>query len=277
MKAALILSMLVAALASSAQPSAGGFIGGESAAIGLRIARDNQRLGAEYETKRLFLESARRDRYRDFDGTLYDLDPVFGFFEENITFDDRDGWHFIIAKVVEIFGENGILLDLGQKIAESDRFIRLRNYPAQARVVDGSWIGAYVRADSTPHKYVGAITHAVRTVRSYNYGAAPSSELLSRYLQQQNDLAIAREKAAADQLQAAAIKQRAAAADTQLRVIEFQKRGATNGSPSAQYDLAVRYLTGAGVNLDRGLALHWLRSACTNGNTQASNLLTQIK
>ena len=60
------------------------------------------------------------------------------------------------------------------------------------------------------------------------------------------------------------------------RIVVFQMRQASNGYPSFQFELAKRYLRGDGIETNRALAIHWLQSACTNGESQASNLLRQI-
>lgn len=61
------------------------------------------------------------------------------------------------------------------------------------------------------------------------------------------------------------------------KVLAYQSQQASNGSPSFQLILGKRYLTGDGVETNLALARHWLQSACTNGEPQATNLLTQIK
>ncbi|HWN95658.1 MAG TPA: SEL1-like repeat protein, partial [Methylomirabilota bacterium] len=59
-------------------------------------------------------------------------------------------------------------------------------------------------------------------------------------------------------------------------VISSQLRSASNGLPYAQLELGKRYLRGDGVETNLTLARHWLTAACTNGESQASNLLRQI-
>jgi hypothetical protein len=61
------------------------------------------------------------------------------------------------------------------------------------------------------------------------------------------------------------------------KTIEFQKQRAEAGSPSSQYDLGMRYLTGDGLEKDPDLAKKWLTAASTNGNSQATKKLEEIK
>jgi hypothetical protein len=62
-----------------------------------------------------------------------------------------------------------------------------------------------------------------------------------------------------------------------LRVIAYQLAQASNGLPSFQTEVAKRYLNGDGLEKNMTLALHWLNSACTNRDSQASNLLMRLK
>lgn len=61
------------------------------------------------------------------------------------------------------------------------------------------------------------------------------------------------------------------------KTIEFQKKRAEEGAPTAQYDLGMRYLNGDGVEKDSELGQKWLSAAATNGNTQAIRKLEELK
>ena len=63
---------------------------------------------------------------------------------------------------------------------------------------------------------------------------------------------------------------------TQARVIAYQLTQASNGLPSFQTEVAKRYLNGDGLEKNMTLARHWLNSACTNRDSQASNLLLRL-
>jgi len=64
---------------------------------------------------------------------------------------------------------------------------------------------------------------------------------------------------------------------TTQRVVIYQQQQASNGYPSFQYELGKRYLLGDGVTQNKTLARFWLNSACTNGLSEATNLLTTIE
>lgn len=60
------------------------------------------------------------------------------------------------------------------------------------------------------------------------------------------------------------------------KVISYQLTQASNGLPSFQYEIGKRYMRGDGVETNLTLARLWLQSACTNGLSEATNLLRQI-
>lgn len=64
---------------------------------------------------------------------------------------------------------------------------------------------------------------------------------------------------------------------TKKKVFEFQKKRAADGSPSAQFDLGMRFLTGDGVEKDEATARSWLKKASAGGNSQAARKLREIK
>lgn len=53
------------------------------------------------------------------------------------------------------------------------------------------------------------------------------------------------------------------------RTISFQMKRAEQGSPSAQYELGLRYLTGDGLEKDEALALKWLQKSAKSGYSPA--------
>jgi hypothetical protein len=61
------------------------------------------------------------------------------------------------------------------------------------------------------------------------------------------------------------------------RTIEFQKKRAEDGSPTAQYDLGMRYLTGDRLDKDIDAAQKWLKEAAKNGNKDAEKKLAELK
>lgn len=61
------------------------------------------------------------------------------------------------------------------------------------------------------------------------------------------------------------------------RILAFQKQNAASGNPTAQYDLAMRYLRGNGVEQDDAQAMEWLKLASQNGNSRAKKELTALQ
>lgn len=68
----------------------------------------------------------------------------------------------------------------------------------------------------------------------------------------------------------------ATAAAAQMRLMAYKHQQASNGLVSYQVELGRLYLNGSGVATNVELARHWLFSACTNGSSEASNLLSRL-
>lgn len=66
------------------------------------------------------------------------------------------------------------------------------------------------------------------------------------------------------------------AEETARKVLEFQKRRAASGSPVAQYDLGLRYLSGDGVEQDREQARRLLLKSAEGGNADARLRVSQL-
>jgi hypothetical protein len=62
----------------------------------------------------------------------------------------------------------------------------------------------------------------------------------------------------------------------QRKTIEFQKQRAEAGSDTAQYDLAMRYLKGDGLERDAAKARRWLEKSAKSGNTLAAKKLKEL-
>jgi TPR repeat protein len=60
------------------------------------------------------------------------------------------------------------------------------------------------------------------------------------------------------------------------RVVAFQKKCAQEGSPSAQYQLGLRYLKGEGVPKDLAEARKWLSLAAKDGHSYAKRKLEEM-
>ena len=65
--------------------------------------------------------------------------------------------------------------------------------------------------------------------------------------------------------------------ETLRNTIEFQKKRAAQGSPSAQYELGLRYLTGDGVEKDEAAGLKLLEESAKQDYTLAKRKLEALK
>jgi TPR repeat protein len=65
--------------------------------------------------------------------------------------------------------------------------------------------------------------------------------------------------------------------ETVKKTIEFQKKRAAEGSPSAQYELGMRYLTGDGVEKDEAAGTKLLEESAKQDYTLAKKRLDELK
>ena len=65
--------------------------------------------------------------------------------------------------------------------------------------------------------------------------------------------------------------------ETLRKTIEFQKKRALEGSPSAQYELGLRYLAGDGVEKDEATGLKLLEESAKQDYTLAKRKLEELK
>jgi TPR repeat protein len=72
-------------------------------------------------------------------------------------------------------------------------------------------------------------------------------------------------------------KEKAKREETLKKTVEFQKKRAAEGSPTAQYDLGLRYLTGDGVEQNKELARQWLEASAAQGHAPAKRKLEEGK
>lgn len=186
---------------------------------------------------------------------------------------------FIQGKVLQVVSD-GILVSLDKEEIRDDngnltfsplKTILLVGYRDQNSVVDGDRISCTASL-SGRYQYV-AVSGGTRTIEKYK---CPSPEELARlerdrqeYQEQQRRDAEALRQFAKD----SAERERRLATP---KIISFQQQQASNGYSSFQIELAKRYLRGDGVETNLALARHWLESACTNHDSQATNLLKAI-
>lgn len=65
--------------------------------------------------------------------------------------------------------------------------------------------------------------------------------------------------------------------ETLKKTIEFQKKRAAEGSPSAQYELGLRYLNGDGVEKDEAAGMKLLEESARQDYTLAKRKLDELK
>jgi TPR repeat protein len=71
-------------------------------------------------------------------------------------------------------------------------------------------------------------------------------------------------------------KEKAKQAEALKKTIEFQKKRAEEGSPSAQYELGVRYLKGDGLEKDAETGRKWLEKSAQQDYSPAKKKLEEL-
>lgn len=71
-------------------------------------------------------------------------------------------------------------------------------------------------------------------------------------------------------------EQRVKLAGADVKLLAFQRKRATDGEASAQFDLGLRYLTGKGVEKSDSEARVWLQKAAAQGHAKAKAKLAEI-
>lgn len=197
-------------------------------------------------------------------------------------------WKSYEWKIVQIIGQDALV-----RSQHSDDLCYLKNVPNIDRKLDGDTFNCQVL-------FVGAkeylsVLGANKRVAAYDAGIEPTSDEVAkwkakrraeneaRYQVAQAEALLRAERENKQKQEESKQKQEALRLADEKRaaltakVVAFQLTQASNGLPSFQLELGRRYLRGEGVKTNIALALHWLRSACTNGESQASNLLSQIR
>jgi TPR repeat protein len=60
------------------------------------------------------------------------------------------------------------------------------------------------------------------------------------------------------------------------KLLEWQYKQATNGMPSSQYDIGIRYLKGIGVTNNITNAVYWFKKSAEQNNIQAKLMLDTL-
>ncbi len=188
---------------------------------------------------------------------------------------EHDGYFKIQFKLLDesgaVVGNAVDLLSGGLAKGQKWRFKAFAGRDARVFQFDGVWCKwGQVKA-----------SYELRNISSAEAGqpAANTAEAINKRYYEEQPQRGREEKLRAQQERARQIAAANAIAkqDLSKRVIAFQHQQASNGYGSFQYELGRRYLTADGVETNRALAIHWLKSACTNGLSEATNLLVRIQ
>ncbi len=174
------------------------------------------------------------------------------------------------GEILQVVG-GGLLVDVSLNIPgfySGTKIVMLENYPQTPEAFDGKTVECVVKP-SGRYQY-RTTSGAESTVEKYDHGIPLTREEIAILDVQKLETIRARNEVLA-QAEQARVKAMTP------RVVAYQQQQASNGAASFQLELGKRYMRGDGVETNLTIALHWLQAACTNGESQASNLLQQLK
>lgn len=159
----------------------------------------------------------------------------------------------------------------GIKQFQAPKTVLVTGHGGQAFVVDGERISCTANL-SGRYQYT-AVSGGTKTIEKYACPSIAESEAEER---RDRDAQIKQWEAVNAAKAAAIAAEEKRRKESIPRIVAYQLQQASNGYPSFQLELGKRYLRGDGVAVNTNLAIHWLKSACTNHESGASNLLQQI-
>lgn len=119
----------------------------------------------------------------------------------------------------------------------------------------------------------GTISVEGSVLERYDHGRPPNASERETLAKEAAESA----KWRADQLASRQARQNLDRQAQTARVAVYQLAQASNGLPSFQIEVAKRYMRGDGLELNKALAKFWLESACTNRESEATNLLKSLE
>jgi hypothetical protein len=220
-----------------------------------------------------------RNPIRRSGGTIFDLQPAFAY-ETNFAvrrlhqferpFPD---WKVVYGHVQQVL-QDGLLVRAKPTFGNVEGLIYLTNHPAESVIVDGNPVACFARENGR-YQYVSVLGGG-KTIPSFDYGSIPPKAEIDAALESSKRIEELRQERIrnAVQVHQSAAKQKLHEADR--RLLAFQMQQATNGNPSFQYELGLRYLSGNGVQGNTNEALRWLREAARRGYKPAEEKLKNI-
>lgn len=254
----ILISSCLSVAASDALSRIGGFTGGREPAV------------SQPRTTRGFSRNLLVDPFRKVDGRRHDLRPLMNWANAGLSTPSTQpytvpnpmpDWQVVEGRIIQVIDE-GVLVVRGETVC------LVRNWPGKAKAVDNDEIDVLaLRAGTFQYRSTAG---ASKTIAAYDYGQLPTKE--ERV--QMQAAAVERFEAARVARETADEQKKAAA---EAKVVDFLKRRADQGSASAQYDLALRYLEGRGVEENREQAATLLDAAAKQGHADAVRKLKAVE
>lgn len=213
--------------------------------------------------------------FRIHEGQAYDLRPVVALYRGELKTSSPEltslflKWKQVRGKVISTIDGGVIVYDRFDQTA----FLEMPSSLSEV-YVDGKNVNA-VAAKVGIYQYT-SVTGALRTVDRYAYGQLDHAAYDAAVEKVDRAVAKREQRIKEAHAEAAAQKQnRLNEADR--KALEFQIKRAESGSASAQYDLALRYLEGKGVEVDTAKARLWLQKSAAQDYGPAKKKLLELE
>jgi hypothetical protein len=233
---------------------------------------------AEFEDEAFltYIESALSLPYRLFGETVTDL-RILGFAMKRGMTEFEKGWHLVGGLVVEK-SDKGLLLRLDRRYFPAGGVVFINRFPTGAAVRRNQALG--IMAKTSGSRELVLESGEKQIVAVYEFGLMPSKKMIEvvdmkaktrEKLNRQAIAVISQKKADAKQAETERKKQA-----TDLRAVEYLRKRVKQGSASAQYSLALRYLDGAGVPKNQGEGLRLLKAAAKQNHYMSKRKLKEL-
>jgi TPR repeat protein len=232
-----------------------------------KASRDVQDLG---------LFKAARDPFRKIDGAVYDVRSKIAYLTNYANIEPLPEWRPLVGEVIQITENAGMIIDVFElpNWKGEARVVRLLNYPSQDVLVDRKYVACLAKRCGR-YQYTNT-RGAVSTVESWDYGTIPSRDEITAFIERDKLQAALREARIAQARQRLAEQNAKQNAERDRKILAFQKQRAAEGSAISQYDLALRYQAGDGVEKDEAEALRLLKLSADQGHKRAQEKLRAL-
>lgn len=246
-----------------------------------------------WETERTLADACGGEklRFRKIENQIYDLQPLVGWYDWRATqpstqegFNRVDGstrplpdWQIVTGTVLQITESDGMLITRYSahdvNFEGASETVRLLNYPAQSRLVDGKTVVCFAQKKG---RFAYSSTLGARTtIASYDCGTKPTQADIEKMQEEMHQKIVALQTRQASDRAHLAYEKEKRDSDAKIKTFQFRLEQAKAGDAFAQYRLGQLYLAGEGVEKNIPEGKKWLAAAAAQGRADAAKLLSE--